>query len=323
MTDPKSGFQPQIDTWDSNGEDETNDLFYTKGLLKHLRNTYCLNMRRIYAVGLGTGGGMIHQMACQTQLSREIAAFAAVAPAIFKGKDREDRFWGSCPIGRRPVPILGVSGLEDKVYPADESRHVETEDTLPASVWTRNWAGYNGCGEPRGLDSFVSENSTAILTDFDKGQMAEGVAFAGHVNKISYRCGMFRTRKNKDLWKKDPDVRSTSVLHYIVSNAGHGWVRASFEKGPATIELKGHMLRSKGSQHFDSSAVVLGFFNGHRLPNAETVSQQAREMLIERGAKNYDYTDEANKGRLFQEQEKAEKLLKQKQRLEQKQKKEL
>jgi poly(3-hydroxybutyrate) depolymerase len=311
MTDPKSGFKPQEDTWDSQGEDETNDLFYTKALLKHLGKTYCLNTRRVYAVGLGTGGGLIHQLACQTQLSREFAAFAAVAPAVFKGEGESDRFWGQCPLGRRPVPVLGVSGSDDKTYPVYETRRVQSKSVLPAWTWAKNWAEVNHCGEKRDKPSFISPSNVSLFTQYEFGQMAESVVFAGGVTRVAYRCDLGQDFWKQDLWKKDPDLRWTSVLQYIVKGAGHGWIRASFKKGPAHVEYKGHTLKAKGSQNFDSSSVVIGFFNAHRLPSQKVVLDQARNLLIERGAKKYDYSEEAKKHLLQQEKWEEEARLKQ------------
>src|ERR1700760_3034382 len=126
MTDPSGPFKPNEFSFDSDGDDDDNDIFFTGKLIEHLKDTYCINPRRIYAVGYGTGGGMMRQLACQPAISRKIAAYAAVGAGMFKSEDPEDRFWGKCMIGRRPIPILTIHAEEDELWPASKFRLQKT-----------------------------------------------------------------------------------------------------------------------------------------------------------------------------------------------------
>src|ERR1700753_766369 len=122
MTDPKSNFKAQEDSWDSDGVDPTNDLFFTSRLIRHVERQFCVNTRRISAVGIGQGAGMMHHLACQTVLSRKIASVAAVSGAFYKPKSEDDRFWRVCKMGRRPIPILEIHGDQDKEYPVSSAK---------------------------------------------------------------------------------------------------------------------------------------------------------------------------------------------------------
>ena len=130
MTDLESAFKPQEYSFDSSGDDDPeNDLFFTTNLLNHLESKFCVNTRRIYATGLGMGGGMMHQLACHTHLSRRIGAFAAVGSASFK-VEQLDRLWGQCLLGRRPIPVLQIHGEEDEFICPQQRQNVEVQKPL-------------------------------------------------------------------------------------------------------------------------------------------------------------------------------------------------
>jgi poly(3-hydroxybutyrate) depolymerase len=283
MTDPKSLFEPKEDSWDSDGDDPTNDIFYTARLIKHFETKYCINSRRIYAVGLGQGGGMMHQLACQPQMSRKIAAFAAVGGAFYKPKDKDDHFWGNCRIGRRPIPILEIHGDQDKEYPLVTIKKKEYKDLMPITDWISEWRDLNSCGNVKGKPKISKTSDTTILTELESGQRSESLVFGGGAIKESYRCGIWQDRKNDDFDAEEKDRWRVSVVHYVIRGFKHGWPRIKVEERDE-VEFKGKKVKPIGNPSIDASSIVLNFFNHHRLPDKQTVQGQARRLLLERGA---------------------------------------
>jgi polyhydroxybutyrate depolymerase len=75
-------------------------------LIDTLDGRYGVDLNRVYAVGLGQGGFMVHRLACE--LGHRIAAFAAVGASI------ADSAAYYCQ-GDRPIPMMIVHGTADSV----------------------------------------------------------------------------------------------------------------------------------------------------------------------------------------------------------------
>jgi poly(3-hydroxybutyrate) depolymerase len=286
MNDPKSGFVPKEDSYDSEGDDPTNDLFYISKLVNEAQSKYCINNRRIYTVGLGTGGGLVHHLACQPQISRKIAAYAAVGGAFYnpEGK-KEDPFWSTCNIGRRPIPVLELHGEQDDVYSLTAKKR-KNKDYMAAEDWVKQWRDLNKCGSRVGRPAF-SESNTTLFTELIFGQLTESLVFGGGAVKQTYRCGMWNDRRNDDFSKEEKEQWRLSVVHYIIRNFKHGWPRAKVDQKEED-EFKGRKVKPVGNPNVDASSIVLNFFNHHRLPDAQTIQNQARSLFIERGAPKRD-----------------------------------
>jgi poly(3-hydroxybutyrate) depolymerase len=287
MTDPESAFVPQEYSFDSSSDDDPeNDLFFTRNLLNHLETKFCVNTRRIYATGLGMGGGMMHQLACHTHLSRRIGAFASVGSAFFKVA-QEDRRLGQCLIGRRPIPILQIHGEDDPFYPLNKDRTFKSRSLLPAGEWLLTWPILNNCGEAVGEPRTSTSTKATVMTELEGGQLSESIAYGGAAIKTSYRCGWWPDRKNNDFHAEEKELRKIFVLQYAVRGFGEGWPRARGEP-EKEVEFRGNMVKPLGSPDFDASGVIIKFFTHHRLPDKAIVHAQAKQLLYERGAKKYD-----------------------------------
>jgi poly(3-hydroxybutyrate) depolymerase len=287
MTDPESNFKPKEDSWDSEGEDPTNDLFYISKLINHFQTRYCINSRRIYAVGLGTGGGMMHQLACQPQLARKIAAYAAVGGAFYKPKSDEDPFWGNCRLGRRPIPIMEIHGEKDDQYPLVAVKKPKNKDVLPAQDWVKKWKNLNDCGNTKGEPKVSKASNTTVLTELENGQRIESLVYGGGAVKEAYRCGWWNDRKNDDFSVGEKDQGRLSVVHYTVRNFKHGWPRMKVDE-KSEMTFKGKKVKPVGNPNVDASSIVLNFFNHHRLPDSGTLQGQVRRLMMERGAPRRD-----------------------------------
>jgi polyhydroxybutyrate depolymerase len=110
----------------------TNDVLFVSNLLRHLQSKWCIDLRRIYAVGFSNGGGMTNLLACR--LAGRIAAFASVSGAY-------PPVPGGChPV--RPVPFIELHGTGDRVVPYRGSL---AKGYPPVTRWLQQWAQRDGC----------------------------------------------------------------------------------------------------------------------------------------------------------------------------------
>lgn len=82
------------------------DLLFIDMLLDTLHHRYGVDLNRVYAVGMGQGGFMVHRLACS--LSDRFAAVAAV------GANIADSAAFYCQTNR-PVPMMMIQGTADSV----------------------------------------------------------------------------------------------------------------------------------------------------------------------------------------------------------------
>jgi len=87
---------------------DVDDLGFTRALVAQVQNMACIDPRRVYAVGVLTGGGMVYDLACQTA-----DIFAAVAPAAF---DLLQENVDDC-IPRRSISEISFRGTADPRVP--------------------------------------------------------------------------------------------------------------------------------------------------------------------------------------------------------------
>jgi poly(3-hydroxybutyrate) depolymerase len=129
-------------------------------MIDHFKAEYCIDDSRIYAAGKSNGGGLTGLLACDRELSRQIAAFAPVSGAFYTG-DSEDTCTGTfpdtvkikCNPGRKPIPILEFHGDADEKIPyVGGKRNGGCLPTIPH--WLQEWSRRDG---------FSVKNKTEIL----------------------------------------------------------------------------------------------------------------------------------------------------------------
>jgi poly(3-hydroxybutyrate) depolymerase len=291
--DPGTEWIPNEFSFDSDGDDLENDIYFTNRLIDHITKKYCVNTRRIFAVGQGTGGGVTRQLACQPAVSRRIAAFAAVGGAFFKSDDPKDRFWGTCMIGRRPISVITIHGDSDNQWPASKDKLSKTsapKNALSAREYTDQWQKLNLCGNPVN-ESRPSVTSNAVfLTQLENGQKSESICYGGSVIKTTYRCGKpgRYSRPNDDFQVEEKDLGKLDVVHLEVVGFEHGWPRVTGSGGEREFHGKQVMPEPGSAAAFDATSTILNFFAHHKLPTEGVVHAQAKALLIERGARIYD-----------------------------------
>lgn len=125
------------------------DLAFVDALVADLKQRICVDSRRVYAVGVLTGGGMAHHLACQRP-----DVFAAVSPSAF---DLLEETVADC-TPRVPVSVVAFRGTADTRVPYDggSSNMVPSMPVtfLGAQATFARWATIDGCtGAPSATDA--------------------------------------------------------------------------------------------------------------------------------------------------------------------------
>ena len=119
------------------------DVAFARAIVTQIRETTCIDPKRVYAVGISMGGGMAYYLAC-----RAADVFAAVAPFSF------DLFRESLPdcIPARPITVISFRGTLDKLIPyaGGPSSVVPgmPVDFLGAQGTFQKWAEIDQCTGP-------------------------------------------------------------------------------------------------------------------------------------------------------------------------------
>jgi polyhydroxybutyrate depolymerase len=87
---------------------DVDDVAFARALVQEVRGLGCVDPKRVYAVGVLTGGGMAHYLACEAA-----DVFAAVAPAAF---DLLAENVDECQ-PQRPVTVISFRGTADVRVP--------------------------------------------------------------------------------------------------------------------------------------------------------------------------------------------------------------
>jgi polyhydroxybutyrate depolymerase len=89
---------------------DVDDVAFARAVVADVEQVACVDANRVYAVGVLTGGGMAHYLACQAA-----DVFAAAAPAAF---DLLAENVGSCTPSRAPT-VIAFRGTADPRVPYD------------------------------------------------------------------------------------------------------------------------------------------------------------------------------------------------------------
>jgi hypothetical protein len=224
-----------------------------------LEHRLCIDKQRVYATGMGTGGGMVHLAACDSALSSKIAAYAAINLNIFSGiRQKDDKRtddedpsllpWQFCDSQRKPARILEIHTENNTLFDYHGENEVNGKSRWPVVQWLVGWAK-SECGMPLSEPERWRAIGGAIFkTDLEKGHIFEGLSENQLINKASYHCwgdtpGVEKpieeydnksAKDTKDLVELAENLRSSIVIeHYFLRGYAHGWPRVFMPK-PAT-----------------------------------------------------------------------------------------
>jgi polyhydroxybutyrate depolymerase len=120
------------------------DVGFARALVDQVKTLTCIDPARVYAVGVLTGGGMAHHLACQAA-----DVFAGVAPAAF---DLLEETVDDCN-PPRPITVVTFRGTADSRVPY-EGGFSSVVPGMPVTFLGardsfREWGRINGCtGDP-------------------------------------------------------------------------------------------------------------------------------------------------------------------------------
>jgi polyhydroxybutyrate depolymerase len=120
---------PGTPTWSARSPD---DVAFLGQVVAQLRQRYCVDPARVYAVGFSGGARLASQLACEPD--QPYAAVAAVGGL---------RAPSPCPTPA--IAVLGVHGTADAQNPY--SGHGQTYWTYSVPEAARRWAVHNGCAK--------------------------------------------------------------------------------------------------------------------------------------------------------------------------------
>jgi polyhydroxybutyrate depolymerase len=141
-------------SWHVNGccgqaaAEQLDEVAFVRAMIELLRQSACIDPKRIYATGISQGGGMAHHVAC---LAADL--FAAVAPVSSDLRTEPcDGTATSYCMPARPISELSVRGLADTLSPY-EGGQVGPAGMAYTSIGARatfeRWRTIDACtGEP-------------------------------------------------------------------------------------------------------------------------------------------------------------------------------
>ncbi|HYQ14598.1 MAG TPA: PHB depolymerase family esterase [Polyangiaceae bacterium] len=140
---------------------DVDDLAFTRALVSQVQQKACIDPKRVYAVGVLTGGGMVHDLACHAA-----DIFAAVSPAAF---DLLQEDVDECdPV--RPITEVSFRGTDDRrvPYAGGASSLVPGMPItfLGARATFEKWSQLDGC---TGSPSIEDAHGCSAYSNCDEG----------------------------------------------------------------------------------------------------------------------------------------------------------
>ena len=148
---------------------------------------------------MGTGGGMVHLISCNGQLSTRIAAFSIINGLLMMGfksgnqkleiKDPTSLLWHNCKSKRIPTRLLNIHGENNKIYDYWGENEINDRRLLPIVRWLVDWSARNGCGGGLSMPSRWRGGKDPVhKTDLEYGHIFEGMIENSTVIKATYHC---------------------------------------------------------------------------------------------------------------------------------------
>lgn len=145
--------------------EDVDDVGFAKKVVTHVQSLACIDPKRIYAVGLGPGGGLAYLLACEAA-----DVFASVAPAAW---DLLKETVADC-TPSRPITVIAFRGTADNLIPY-EGGYSTLVGSMPitflgAQATFKQWAQIDACTGPpsdpdiNGCSSYSNCASGAVVT---------------------------------------------------------------------------------------------------------------------------------------------------------------
>lgn len=170
------------------------DIPFMISLLDGLLERLCVDTDRIYATGIGSGGGLVHLLACNPTLSSRISASALINPKLYSGiiarqgvKDEVALMWGKCKPARIPMRLLEIHS-ENNTLNNYWAKSKSPRPLMPVVQWLVEWAHRNECGQGTAQPSRVEGREAFYVTPLEGGSIHEGFIHMGKLQQAYYTC---------------------------------------------------------------------------------------------------------------------------------------
>jgi polyhydroxybutyrate depolymerase len=165
---------------DATANPTTDDVKFTKQLIKHIQESQNIDFHRIYATGTSNGGNMVIRLAMEMP-----ELLAAVAPVIASNPSQSE-----CIEKKQPISILFMNGTQDPLLPygggrvADEKRDRGTVASIENSI--QYWTDINGTSKTARVTKYPDinkrDNSTVEQYLYTDGNRRTEVALIKVIN---------------------------------------------------------------------------------------------------------------------------------------------
>ncbi|KAK6438831.1 hypothetical protein LTR95_004966 [Oleoguttula sp. CCFEE 5521] len=133
--------------WQGDPAATTDDVGLAINVIAYVKSTFCIDTDRIYATGMGNGGGFVSNILACDPASKQLAAVAGVSGAYYAQKFAGGTCMPAtvplyCNPGRRPLPMLEIHGTIDALAPYGGSP-MRSECLPSLGHFIDVWSGWN------------------------------------------------------------------------------------------------------------------------------------------------------------------------------------
>lgn len=213
--------------WQGSPNATANDVEYISNVLDEVEKSLCIDTSRVYATGKSQGAGMVGVLACDSEASQRIAAFAPVSGAFYTtGATSDLKSCGdpktlalTCHPGRDAIPVLDFHGGNDTTININGG--LRNGGCLPnIRYWVAKWAQRNN----------LTASPSAVTS------------LNGSAQKFQYGTG---TQQGLVTFVYDGD------------HVNHDW--------PATVNNSDNWAHASGPASFNASSLIMDFFAKYTL----------------------------------------------------------
>ncbi|KAE9376221.1 carbohydrate esterase family 1 protein [Stipitochalara longipes BDJ] len=198
-----------------------NDVQFTADILNEIESLYCINPSRITSTGKSDGAGFCNVLACDSVLSKRIAAFAPVSGAYYINATTCSPFTVDipCAASRTDIPFLTLHGGNDTTIAYLGG--VRKNECLPAIPhFIQEWALRDGLGD--------KNVSTPLAINTTRYAFGSGIE-TGLVELI------YESNIGHDWPSTKPNADNTVVGHHVANYNATPIILSFFEAHPLSI----------------------------------------------------------------------------------------
>ncbi|KAF1953022.1 alpha/beta-hydrolase [Byssothecium circinans] len=135
------------------------DIQFVSDLLNDVKSSFCVDDRKLYAVGMSNGGGFIGTLACDPVGSTLFSAYAAHSGAFYTDTNGPSNNCAPSP-SALPIKMLEIHGAADSTVKYGGGQG-DGGPQPPIASWLEWWAERNACSQKK-EESIADGKVTAL-----------------------------------------------------------------------------------------------------------------------------------------------------------------